>query len=95
MLLPWMVISSYATIYFYIKKFIFSDVYILVNTMFERLYMFLEWKSDPQVRTQLVEGERGSTKMRTAANSERRCHVLCVRTHLNCLISRFGSIFVL
>ena len=34
-----MFISSYNTISFFIKKFIFSNVYISVNTIFKCLYM--------------------------------------------------------
>ena len=30
----------YTTIYFFVKKFIFSNVYIIVNTIFECLSMF-------------------------------------------------------
>ena len=57
MLLSWMFISSYTTIYFFfVKKFIFSNVYISVNTVFECLYMFFAWeKAINQVCTQLVE----------------------------------------
>ena len=39
MLLCLMFTSSYTTIYFFVKKFIFSNVYISVNTIFECLYM--------------------------------------------------------
>ena len=35
MLLPWMFILSYTTIYFFLNKFIFSNVYISVNRIFE------------------------------------------------------------
>ena len=35
------VLSSYITIYFFVKKFVFWNVYISVNTIFECLYMFL------------------------------------------------------
>ena len=41
LMLPyWTFISSYTTIYFFVKKFIFSNVYISVNTIFECLCMF-------------------------------------------------------
>ena len=41
MLLSWTSFLSYTTIYFFVKKFIFSNFYILVNTIFECLNMFL------------------------------------------------------
>ena len=41
MLLSWMFTSSYTIIYFLVKKkFIFSNVYISVNMIFECLYIF-------------------------------------------------------
>ena len=39
MLLSWIFSSSYTTFYFFTKTFIFSNVYISVNTIFECLYM--------------------------------------------------------
>ena len=39
-LLSWTFSSSYTTIYFFAKKFIFSNVYISVSTIFECVYMF-------------------------------------------------------
>ena len=36
-----MFISSYITIYFFVKKIIFPNVYISMNTIFECLYMFI------------------------------------------------------
>ena len=54
-LLSWMFIPSYAVIYFFVKKFIFSNVYVSVNTIFECLYSFLVEKGTiNQVRTQLA-----------------------------------------
>ena len=49
MLLSGMFTSSYTTIYFYVKKFIFSNVYISVNTMFECFYVFFSWEMDHQL----------------------------------------------
>ena len=49
MLLSWMFILSYTTIYFFVKKFIFSDVYISVNTIFECFYMFFGWEVSHQL----------------------------------------------
>ena len=36
-----MFISSYVTIYFFVNNFIFSNVYISVNTIFENVFIFL------------------------------------------------------
>ena len=44
MLVSWMFTLSYTIIYFYIKKFIFSNVYISVITIFKCLYMFFGWE---------------------------------------------------
>ena len=49
MLLSWMFISSYITIYFFVKNFIVSNGYILVNTIFECLYMFFGWERGHQL----------------------------------------------
>ena len=38
-LLSWMFISCYTTIYFFVKKFTFSNVYVPVNSIFECLDM--------------------------------------------------------
>ena len=37
MLLSWIFISPYTTTYFFVKKFIFSNVYISVNMVFKCL----------------------------------------------------------
>ena len=58
MLLSWMFISSYTTIYFFVKKFIFSNVYISVNTIFECLYMFFGWGRGHQLSTYATGGGR-------------------------------------
>ena len=42
MLLSWMFISSYTTIYFSVKKFIFSNGYITVNAIFESRSLILK-----------------------------------------------------
>ena len=42
-LLPWMFISSYTTIYFFVKSF-FSNVYISVSTIFECSYLSFGWE---------------------------------------------------
>ena len=48
-LLPWMFISSYTTIYFFVKNF-FSNVYISVNTIFKRFYLFFGWEIDHPIK---------------------------------------------
>ena len=53
MLISWMFTSSYTIIYFFVKKFIFSNVYISVNTIFEFPYMFFGWERDSQLSMQL------------------------------------------
>ena len=50
-LLSWMFISCYTTIYFFVKKFIFSNVYVLVNTIFECLDMFFGCHRGNQLST--------------------------------------------
>ena len=40
MLLSWMFNSSYTTIYFFVKKFIFSNVYVSVNTILDVSQLF-------------------------------------------------------
>ena len=66
MLLSWMFISSYITIYFFVKKFIFFNVYFSEYDIPMSLYVFLVEKvTINQVHTQLV-GDGGCSKMRTA-----------------------------
>ena len=50
-LLSWMFISSYNTIDFFVKKFIFSNVYVPVNTMFECLDMLFGCERGNQLST--------------------------------------------
>ena len=45
-----MFISSYTTIYIFVKKFICSNVYISVNTVFECLYMFFLLRKGPLIK---------------------------------------------
>ena len=65
-----MFISSYTTIYFFVKKFIFSNVYISVNSIFECLYMFLVEKEAINYKCiRNCWGDEGQSKMLTAAYS--------------------------
>ena len=59
MLLSWMFISSYTAIYFFVKKFIFSNAYISVNTIVECLYMSFGWERGHQLSTYATDGEMG------------------------------------
>ena len=84
MLLCLMFISSYTTTYFLVKKFIFPNVHIPVNTIFECIHMFLVEKGAINfVLTQLFGDGRGSSKMRAATCRGRGCHSSCVRTHFS------------
>ena len=59
MLLSWMFTSCYTTIYFFVKKFICSNVYISVNTIFECLYVFFGWEGGHQLSTYPTGGGMG------------------------------------
>ena len=50
-LLSWMFISCYTTIYVLVKKFIFSNAYVPVSTIFECLDMFFGWDRGNQLST--------------------------------------------
>ena len=45
-----MFILSYTTIYFFIKKSIFSNVYISVSTLFECLHMLFWLRKGPSIK---------------------------------------------
>ena len=86
-------VSFYTTIYFFGNKFIFSNVYISVNTIFECLYIFLGWESGHQLATYITVGTWRSFNMRTVAYREMVCHTLSVRRHLQNLFSCFWKHF--
>ena len=97
-----MLISSYTTIYVFLKNFIFSNVYISVNAIFECFYMFFRWKTGFQLSTYAPcrkkggeSGERVILQAVYAAYSGRGVtpHVY-VRTY-TISFHVFGSIFVL
>ena len=50
-LLSWKFISCYTTIYFFVKKFIFSNVYVSMNTIFECLDIFFGWDRSNKLST--------------------------------------------
>ena len=96
MLLPLMFISLYTTIYFFVKKLTFSNIYISVNTIFEYLYMFSSWERDHQLSMYAtVGGMVGSSKMHTAAYRGRVCYASCVPKHLHYLLPCFLQYFYL
>ena len=74
-MLPWMFISSYTTIYFFVKNFFFSNVYISVNTIFESSYLFFGWEIGHPWR----EAHPKCVQLCTAGQWY---HASCVRTHL-------------
>ena len=81
MLLSRMFILSYTTICFFVKEFIFSNVYISVNTIFECLYMLFWLRKGSSVKYicnwQLSRDEQ-SSKMRRAVYSGRGVsHLMC------------------
>ena len=81
MLLSRMFILSYTTICFFVKEFIFSNVYISVNTIFEGLYM-LFWlrkgSSIKYIRNWQLSRDEQSSKMRRALYSGRGVsHLMC------------------
>ena len=97
MLVSWMFISCYTTIYFFVKKFSFSNVYNSVNTIFECPYMFFGWKRGHYLSTYAT-GEG----MGRVIQNEYKClqggrgrHVSSVRTHLHYLVSCFWQHFCL
>ena len=81
MLLFWMFISICNTIYFFTKKFIFPNVYISVNTIFECHYIFFDRERGHQLSTY-------STGEQTVG-----CHASCVRVHLHHLFLYFWQCF--
>ena len=50
-LLSWMFILFYTTIYFFVIKFTFPNVYVPLNTIFECLDMFFSWDRGNQLST--------------------------------------------
>ena len=84
--------------YFFVKKFIFLNVCISVNTIFECLYMFLWLRKGPSityVRNWQLVGNWRSSQMRAAAyrgesvTGHVYVHTYTISFHV------FGSIFVL
>ena len=92
-----MFISSYTTIYFFVKKFIFSNIYNSMNMIFECPYIFFGWERGHQLSTYATGGGMGRV-IQNAHKCVHRggwCHVSCVCTHLHYLVSCFWQHFCL
>ena len=97
MLLSWTFISSYTTIYFFVKNLFFSDAYISVNAIFECPCMFFGWERGHRLSTYAT-GEEMRRVIQYAYNCVHRgggWHVSRVRTHLHYLVSCFWQHFCL
>ena len=82
--------------FFFVTKFNFSSVYILVNTIFEWLYNFFDWERRHQLgKYTTCWGDRWSSEMCTAAYSRRERHASYMRTYLHYLFSCFLQHFCL
>ena len=90
-----MFISFYTTIYFFLKKFSFLNVYVSVNAIFECLFMmFFGSGRDQELSTYATDnwwGMEGSSKMLTTAYGVSR--LKC--TYLHYLFSYFWQDFCL
>ena len=83
-------------LFFRKEKCFFECLYFSEYDIRMSLYVFFSWKRGHHLSTYATGGEMGgSSKMPTAAYRGRRCHVLCVCTHLHYLFSCFASIFFL
>ena len=95
-LLSWMFISSYTTFCFFVKKFIFWNVYNSVNIIFECLYMFFVWEMAHQLSTCASDGGmRSSSKMPTIVYKGTWCHTSFICKHLLYILSCFWRNFCL
>ena len=84
-LLPYMFISSYTTICFFVNK-IFSSVYISVNTIFQRSYLFLDWEISHALSACATGRMEGENHPKCVQEGE-EYHASCVRKHLHYLFS--------
>ena len=96
MLLSWMFISFYTTIYFSWRNLFFECFYFSEYDIRMSLYIFWLRKGPSIKYVHNWWGDGGSSKMRTAAYKGRRCHVSSVHTHLRYLFffNVFGKIFL-
>ena len=81
---------------FFVKKYIFPNVYISVNTIFKCFYMLFGWERDHQVSTYATYEGMGESRLHLRTwGVGRGCHASCVRTHLHYLFSCFWQHFCL
>ena len=86
----------------YLNKFIFSNIYISMNTIFECPYMFFGWERGHQLSTYATDGGIGwgsSKKCKTAYKGRGVSHLMCTYAltlffscfwqHFYLLVSRF------
>ena len=100
-------ILRYHSVYFFIKKFTFSNVHISVNTIFKCIYMFFGWERSHQLNRYATGGrigERGRgggshpkcVKLRIGGGSViRTSYLRLILTHLHYLYSCFWQHFCL
>ena len=78
------IVQSY---FFFVKKFIFSNVNISVNATCKCLYIIFGCERGHQLSTYRTLGDGGSSKMYASAYRGRVRHALCVCTHLHYFFS--------
>ena len=78
-LLPWMFISSYTTIYFFVKN-CFWNVYISVNKIFECSYLVFGWQTGHPLSTYATERmEESHPKcVQLSTRGKRVSHLVCM-----------------
>ena len=100
MLLSWIFISTYTTIYFFVKINLFFRMFMFQCVHYMNVAIcYFGWRSGLQLIIYAI-GNRlgwvtGSPKKRTATYRDRCCHASCVRTHLHYLFLCFWQHFCL
>ena len=93
-----MFISSCTTIYFFVKKIVFSNIYISVNTTFECPYMFFGWKRGHQLSTYAtvggMDGHLEYVKLRTGGGGSRLMCAYALTLSLFMFLTAFLSYIV-
>ena len=83
---------------FFHKKIVFSNVYILVNTIFDCLHMIFGWERDHQPSTYVTVGGRGSSKcaqQRTGEGVSRLMHTYTLTLSLSMFVAAYLSYSIL
>ena len=90
-LLPGMFISSYTSIYFFVKNFFFFfNVYISLNTIFECYYLYFGWEIGHPLSMYVTRGMEGDhPKCAQVRKWGDGYHASCIRKHLHYLFSCF------